>query len=98
MAIPTGVTVRSAGSSPKLATVPVIDTAAGQVAWFLGNIQAGRKVKVALKLAATNCTTPAALALDGKFSYFDAAGAKTVDACLKKPVGGWRGCLAWTHG
>ena len=87
MPIPAGVTVRSSSSSPKLATTPVIDTAAGKITWNLGHVQAGKKVKVSIKLVATNCTTPAALPLNGKFAYVDATGAKTVDACLKKPVG-----------
>lgn len=86
MPIPMGVVLRSSGSSPKLATTPVVDTAAGTVTWPLGNLRAGKKVKVAFKLVASNCTTPAELSLNGKFTYTDATGAKTVDACLKRPV------------
>lgn len=59
-------------------------------------LHAGKKVKVSMKLAATNCTTPAALPLNGKFAYVDATGAKTVEACLKKPVRA-RASYAYLH-
>lgn len=48
---------------------------------------------MSLELAATNCTTPAALPLDGQFAYNDLTGAKTVEACLKKSLYVWdKGC------
>jgi hypothetical protein len=88
MALPAGVTVQASASSPKLPTAAVWDNATNTVTWQLGHIKAGGKIKVSLKLMAKDCTTPAALALPGKFMYFDATSMKTVDACLKKPVRG----------
>jgi hypothetical protein len=90
MPIPAGVSVLPSSwrSSPKLSTTPTVDTDAGTVTWHVGNIRAGRKVKISMKLVASDCSTPDALPLNGKLTYTDAVGPKTVDVCLKRPVGG----------
>ena len=86
MALPAGVNVMAYRSSPKLAIAPTFNNATGRVTWTLGTVLPGKSVKIALKLQATACSTPNALALNGQFSFSDATGAKMVGACLKKPV------------
>ena len=94
MPLPAGVVVRSASASPKTITTSA-SIANNAITWDLGSVKPGAKVAVALKLVAPNCTTPAPLALNGKFSYIDAVGPKTVDACLKKDLYVWKkGCPA----
>lgn len=96
MPVPAGVSLASFTSSPKVATAPVV--AGGVLTWTLGStVKPGGKAKVSLKLVAGNCTTPAALPLEGKFDYnvlvAGATTAKSADACLKKPLYVWRkGC------
>lgn len=92
MPLPSGVTLKAAASSPKVATTPVINNRV--LNWDLNaSLKPGRKLKVSLKLVAAACSTPNALTLDGRFSYTDAVGPKTVDACLKKPLSVWaKGC------
>lgn len=87
MPVPAGITMinYAYGAAPKVATVPTI--ANGVLTWPLVNyLKSGRKQKITIKLTADACTTPAALALDGTFTYTDISGAKTVHACLKKPL------------
>lgn len=89
MPLPAGVTLKSySSSSPKLGTAPAVNN--GVLTWNMSTtIRPGGKMKVSLKLAAANCTTPAALLLNGHFAYNDLAGAKTAQACLKKPLYVW---------
>jgi hypothetical protein len=95
MRLPAGVTVQGYSVSPKLGSAPVVDDDAGLVTWSLGHVQPGKKFKVMLTLVASECSTPGALALNGKFCYFDTVGQKTVDACLKKPLYVWSpGCAS----
>ena len=93
MVLPAGVTLQSTTSSPKLSTTPSVSDA-GVLTWALGSVRPGGKLKVVLKLAAVTCTTPAPLALNGKFSYADAAGSKTADAYLKKDLYVWANSCA----
>lgn len=87
MVLPEGVTIQGYKSSPVLTTTPSFDDTTRLVVWSLGApLAAGKSVTLSLSLMPTTCTTPAALALDGQFSFTDAAGPKTVDACLTKPV------------
>jgi hypothetical protein len=96
MTLPDGVMLKSYKAGRKLATVPAVDPTTGLLTWDLGSVRPGDKVGFRLKLVASACTTPAPLALDGQFTYTDAAGVvKTVDALLKKPVYVWeKGCPA----
>ena len=87
MTLPAGVSVLAYSSRPKLATTPSFDNTTRLLTWAIGTAVApGKSVQLSLKMLPTACSTPAALALNGQFSFTDAAGAKTVDACLKKPV------------
>jgi hypothetical protein len=87
MTLPAGVSMMAYSSSPKLATAPVFDTTTRLLTWALGStIPPGKSVKLSLKLQPTACSTPDALPLSGRFAFSGATGAKTADACLKKPV------------
>ena len=87
MTLQAGVSVQAYSSTPKLTTTPSFDNTTRLLTWALGTAVApGKSVKISLKMLPTACSTPAALTLTGQFSFTDAAGAKTVDACLKKPV------------
>lgn len=86
MTLPAGVTLLSFKTSPKVATQPAYDNATNTVMWQLGHLKSGGRMKVSLKLVPAACSTPAPLALNGKFSYFTMAGLQIVDACLKKDV------------
>ena len=86
MQLPQGTTLKKYSSSPKVGTAPTVD-GASLLTWNMGTtVKAGRRVKVNLKLAATQCTTPHALALDGLFAYDTPGGAKEAKACLRKPL------------
>lgn len=85
--LPAGVTFLSAVSSPK--TTNNVSVANNVVTWNLGNVKPGGKLKVALKLVAAQCTTPAPLTLFGQFAYTDAVGPKTASACLRKGLYVW---------
>lgn len=89
--LPTGVTVKSYTTSPKVATAPVVQN--GELTWNLSNIKAGGKIKVNLKMMAAACSTPDALDLTGEFAYQTLDGPKRVNACLTKPLYVWaNGC------
>lgn len=90
MSIPAGVNVLASTSSPKLATTPTFDNTTRVLTWALGTTVApGKSVELSLKMQPTACSTPPALALNGRrFAFKDATGPKTVGACLKKPVRG----------
>jgi hypothetical protein len=93
MRLPAGVTLKSHASSTKLGTAPVVDPDTNMLTWDIGAVMPGKRVRLTLKMVADACTTPAALALDGKFSYVDGGDSKTVDACLKKSLYVWtKGC------
>ena len=96
MQLPQGTTLKSYSSSPKVRTRPTVD-GTGLLTWNMGmTVNAGKRVKVNLKLAAaTQCTTPNALALDGLFAYNTPGGAKVTKACPRKPLYVWaNGCPA----
>lgn len=87
MTVPAGVDVNSFSSWPKLATMPTFNTTSRLLTWALGTtVQPGKSVKLSFKMVAGACTTPQALALNGRFIFTDATGLKTVPACLKQPV------------
>jgi hypothetical protein len=96
MQLPVGTTLKWYSSSPKVGTAPTVD-GSGLLTWDLGTttVKAGRKLKVNVKLAATQCTTPDALALDGFFAYKTGDTDMMTKACLRKPLYVWaKGCPA----
>lgn len=82
--LPQGVSVRSSTANAKLTTTPVIT--GDKLTWDIGQVAASGKVVLKIKMVASECTAPEKLNLFGQFTYTNAAGANTVDACLKKPV------------
>lgn len=89
MQLPTGVVLRSFASSPKVAAVPT-NNSAGLLTWNVNrNVKSGGKLKIALKMAAGACTTPAQLDLLGSFTYMNEFGPQTAQACLKRPLYVW---------
>ena len=100
MVVPEGVNVLSFSASPKLASVPTFDDATRTLTWDLGvPIRPGKGVTLAIKLRATACSTPSALALDGQFTFTDATGPKTANACLRRSLYVWtQGCPAIPKG
>lgn len=88
MTVPADVNVLSWSSFPKLTTQPVFNSATRVLTWTLGSavVKPGRSAKLSFKMQPTACTTPDALALNGRFDFTDGVGAQTVDACLKKRV------------
>jgi hypothetical protein len=91
MSVPAGLEVLGYSARPsKLATTLTFNNAS-RVLMLTVN-KPSKSVRLAVKMQAAACTTPAALALNGKLFYSSVAtGARTVDACLKKPVGEVRG-------
>ena len=95
MQLPVGTTLKWYSSSPKVRTAPTVD-GSGLLTWNMGTtVKAGRKLNVNLKLAATQCTTPDALALNGFFAYKTGATDMLTKAFLRKPLYVWaKGCPA----
>lgn len=85
MTVPTGATLRSYKAAPRASAAPAFTTvgAATSMDWTLGNIRAGKSVRVMLKLQVPNtCTTPLPLALDGRW----VVDGTTYGIPLKKPL------------
>lgn len=70
MTIPAGVSVQAYSSVPNLATTPSFENTTRLLTWNLGEtVRPGKSVKISLKMLPTACSTLAALALNGQFSF-----------------------------